>query len=257
MTERKRNRNAQTLNPALGFLISKKPVVQVAEARRSDHIEVPGVYDRPAVFAIARDPVTIFVSWNIDWHSEFKKGAPTDRRVHVRLYRADRLENTVPVEPMSAMHYITISDPHDCYRVDIGYFQPADVWNSVAMSNEILMSHYDRGEPADRDIATIPFHVSFQQLVDFFGPASDARLATVVARFQQRAVTTEEPNVRDAGQNDILSKLKLSPSEIARARCTFDQIDCEKLARRTSPLLGFGSTSPSRGFEGNWSSGGS
>jgi len=257
VTERKRNRNAQTLNAALGFRITKKPVVQVAESGRSDHIDVPEVYDRPAVFAIARDPLTIFVSWNIDWHSEFKKGVPTDRRVHVRVYRADRLENTVPVEPMAAMHYVTISDPHDSYHVDIGYFQPADIWNSVAMSNEILMSHYESGEAADRDIATIPFHVSFQELVDFFGPASDTGLATVIARFQQRAVTSEDPNVRDAGQNNILRKLNLSLPEIAGARRSFDQIGCEKLARRTSSLLGFGSTSPLRGFEGDWSSAGS
>ena len=39
-------------------------------------------------------------------------------------------------------------------------------------------------------------------------------------------------------------------------RDAFDEIAGEKLARRTRALLGFGLTSPSRGFERDWASAG-
>ena len=45
--------------------------------------------------------------------------------------------------------------------------------------------------------------------------------------------------------------------KIADARRAFNQIDSEKLARRTRALLGLGSISSSRGFEGDWASAGS
>ncbi len=155
---------------------------------------------------------------------------------------------------MAAMHYVTISDPLGSYRVGIGYYQPADVWNSVAMSNEILMPRYEGGETSDMDIAMIPFHVSFQQLVDLFGPASDAALATVIARFQERALSSEEPNGLNPEEKKILN---VSLSEIATARRLFDQADCEKLARRASVLPCFGSSSPSHGFAPDRDSAGS
>ncbi len=233
-------------------------MVQVAADGRfhdvKDNLDLPHVYDRPALFAIARDPRTIFVSWNIDWHSVFEKGMPRDRQVHLRLYRLDGLEKSVAVEAMAAMHYVTISDPLGSYRVGIGYYQPADVWNSVAMSNEILMPRYEGGETSDMDIAMIPFHVSFQQLVDLFGPASDAALATVIARFQERALSSEEPNGLNPEEKKILN---VSLSEIATARRLFDQADCEKLARRASVLPCFGSRSPSHGFAPDRDSAGS
>jgi hypothetical protein len=261
MAERKTNRNAQRLKRGHGFRISRKPVVHVIANDSRHHtngsIGIPHQDGARVLFAIARDPQTIFASWNIDWQSVFNKRMPPDRQVHVRLYHAHRLEKTVPVEAMAAMHYVTILDPHGSYRLEIGYYQPVDVWNSVAASEEILMPRYEGGEAANADIATIPFHVSFQQLVDLFEPVCDAGLATVIARFQDSASRNEEPNDLDPEQKNTLKKLNLSPSEIATARRTFEQIDGEKLARRTRALLRFGSTSPSRGFEGDWSSAGS
>jgi Domain of unknown function (DUF4912) len=260
MAERKTDRNERTGTAREGFRISKKPVVQVAAGGRfhdvNDSPDLPHVYDTPALFAIARDPRTIFVSWNIDWHSVFEKGMPPDRQVHLQVYRADGLEKIVAVEAMAAIHYVTISDPHGSYRVGIGYYQPADVWHSVAISNEILMPRYEVGETADMAIAMLPFHVSFQHLLDLFEPTSDTALAKIIARFQERALNSEAPNGLRPEEKKILRKLNVSPSEIAMARRVFDQTDCEKLTRRATVLPCFGSTSPSRGFESDSASGG-
>ncbi len=213
-----------------------------------DSVSLPHVYGPPILFAIARDSRTIFASWSIDWPSMFAKALPVDREVHLRVYRADGLEEkSVAVEPMAAMHYVTIPGPHGSYRVEIGYYQPADVWHSVATSNEVLMPPNSIAETAELDLATIPLHVSFQQLVDLFG-TSDTALASVLSRFQKRALNSEEPRAPRPGQTKTLGKLNVSPSEIAAAWRAFSEVDTEKLTRRTDALLGFGSTSPPRGL---------
>src|SRR5213080_881029 len=197
MAERKTKRNTRSLRARKGFQISRKPIVRLAADDRLQNVVdsagLPRVYGPPIVFAIARDSRTIFVSWNIDWLSVFKKAMPVDRQVHLRVYRADGLEEkSVAVEPMAGMHYVTTSKPYGSYRVEIGYYQPANVWHSVAMSNEIVMPPDVITESADVDLVTIPFHLSFQKLVDLLGPANDTELATVISQFQKRALSGEE-----------------------------------------------------------------
>ena len=215
-------------------------------------------YGPPILFAIARDSRCIFVSWNIHWPSVFEKAMPVDRQVHLRVYRADGLEEkSVAVEPMARMHYLATSEPHGSYRVEIGYYQPADVWHSVATSNEIVMSPHGITEAADVDLVRIPFHLSFQQLVELLGPVNHTELATAISQFQKRALSSEERTRLSRDEKRILGKLDVSLSDIAAATRAFDQTDSGKLARRYGALLAFGGSSPSRGFESGWGSGGS
>ena len=219
-----------------------------------DSTGVPRVYDPPILFAIARDSRTIFTSWNIDWVSVFEKAIPVDRQVHLRTYRADGLEEkSVAVEPMAGMHYVTTPEPYGSYRVEIGYYQPADVWHSVATSKEVVMPPSGITGTRDVDLVTIPFHLSFQHLVDLLGPANDTELAVVISQFQKRALSSEEKTL-SGGHKKILRKLNGSVSELAAEWRAFNDVDDKKLARRTRALLGFGSSSPFRGFgESSWS----
>jgi hypothetical protein len=257
MAERKTKRNTRTSKAREVFQISRKPVVHLAADARlkdaGDSTGVPRVYDPPILFAIARDSRTIFTSWNIDWVSVFEKAIPVDRQVHLRVYRADGLEEkSVAVEPMAGMHYVTRSEPHGSYRVEIGYYQPADVWHSVATSKEVVMPPSGITGTRDVDLVTIPFHLSFQQLLDFFGPANDTELAAVISQFQKRALSSEEQTL-SGGHKKILRKLHGSVSELAAEWRAYNDIDDEKLARRTRALLGFGSSSLFRGFgESSW-----
>jgi hypothetical protein len=258
MTETKRKRNTRRLKAREGFRISKAPIVRFAGDDRpkgaGDSVELPRVYGPPILFAIARDSHCIFARWNIDWLAVFEKGMPVDRQVHLRVYRADGLEEkSVAVEPMAGMHYVSTSEPHGSYRVEIGYYQPAEVWHLVATSNEIVMPPTGIAETGDVDLVTIPFHVSFQQLFDLFGATNGAELTAVISRFQKHALREGHEGL-DAEERKILLKLNVSLPEIATARRAFDETDSEKLARRTGALLGFGASSPSRGFaDTSWS----
>jgi hypothetical protein len=244
------------------FHISRKPVVPLAETEEShdpgNGLGLSRFHGSPRLLAIARDPWTIFAYWNVDWPSIFKNAAPIDRQVHLKIHCADGLEEKeAAIEPMAGMHYVILSQRHRACRIEIGYYQPADVWHSVAMSNEIVIPPAEMSEAEHVDLATIPFHLRFQQLVDLFGAANDDALATVISRFQTRAVNSGRYEKLSPEERKILRRAGVALSELADARRAFNQLDSEKLRKEAEVLLKPGATSPSRGFKVDWASAGS
>jgi len=242
MAKRKTKRNARRLETRRGFKIRKAPVVRLVEGGPTpdvpDLMGLTRVCGQPFLFAIACDARTIFATWNIDWRSVFGKAMPADRQVHLRIIGGDGvIETRVAVEPMSAIHYVTISGLHDSYRVEIGYFQPVDTWHSVATSDQVEMPPQGSIERADVDLATIPFHLSFQQLANVFRAANDTSVAKVVSEFQKRMLNSDKPNEATPSDRQILRKLNMSLTQIAAAERDFKKIDTEKLTRRARAML--------------------
>jgi hypothetical protein len=262
MTKRKTKRNAGRSQPRRDFKICNDPMVQLAEDGPpfdpADLVRVTRAYGDAFIFGIARDAQTIFASWNIDWRSVFENALPADRQVHLRTIGGDGvIETRVAVEPMSAMHYLTTSGFHQSYRVEIGYFQPLDSWHSVATSNEIDMPRRGSVELADIDLATIPFHLCFQQLANLFGGPNDTPVARVVSEFQKRVLSNDNPNEATPCDMQILRDLNLSLPEIAAAEGDFKKIDTKRLARRARTLLAVSSSSSASGFQAGWTLAGS
>jgi hypothetical protein len=259
MAKRKTKRNAVRSHAHRAFKICNDAVAGLADGgplvNTGDHMGPAHGNGEPFLFAIARDERTIFASWNIDWRSVFEKAMPADRQVHLRVIGGDGvMETRVAVEPMSAMHYLTISGLHNSYRVEIGYFQPCDAWHSVATSEEVEMRPHGSVEFVDVDLATIPFHLSFQQLANLFGAANDTSVARLVSEFQKRVLNSEKPNETTGSDTQVLHTLNLPLSEIAAAERDFKNVDTEKLARRARAMFRFAATSPARGFgESSWS----
>ncbi len=246
-----------------GFRISNGPVVpQDSEEGRDvgefDNVGLPRVQGVPMLFAIARDPSTIFTCWSVDWLTVFAKTVPVDRQVHLRVCRADEVEEkNVAVEPMAGYCYIAVPRPSVSYHVEIGYYQPADVWHSVALSDEVRMPPDQVAAPADFDLVTIPFHLRFQRLLDLLGAANGDALAEIVSQFQNRALSSEVHKKLSPEEREVLRAMDLSLSEIAAARRAFSDAAArsEMLRKRTETLLSFGPASPSRGFgETSWTS---
>jgi len=251
-----------TSNAHTGYRISNGPVVRFV---RSDPklpndlpevVELPRVYGAPLLFATARDPRTLFAYWNVDWSSIFENTAPVDRQVHLRVYRSDGSEETVAaVEPMVGNSYLTVSESRESYRVEIGYYHPAAVWNSVATSDDVKMPPERAAENVDVDVATIPFHLSFQRLIDLFRASNTDALSEIISRLQKRAVTDEDRALLTPEEWEVLRAMNLSIDEIGAARRAFvKRGNGAALRRRAEALLGFGASSSSRGFGGSsWS----
>ena len=218
---------------------------------RADHMGLARVCGPPFLFAIARDSRTIFASWAIDWRSVFEDGMPANRQVHLRVIGKNGvIETRVAVEPMSTLHYLTISGLHGSYRLEIGYFQPFDTWHSVATSSEVEMPPLGSVGLGDVDLVTIPFHLSFQELANLFG-VTDASVARVVSAFQKRVLSGDKPNEATPFDTQILRDLNLSLPEIATSERDFKKIDTEKLARRARAMVRVAANSPVRGFQAN------
>jgi len=242
-----------------GFRVSSEPVIRLADEAQvhdfGDVIELPRVYGSPIFFAIARDPRTIFAYWNIDWQSIFAKATPVDRQVHLRVYKSDGAEElSAAVEPMTGNCYLNVSQPRGTYRVEIGYYQPARQWNSVATFEMVTMPPDSVAEDVGVDLATIPFHLSFQRLIDLFRASNADALTEIISRLQRRALTDEERDLLSAEEWEILRAMNLSIDEIQSVHRSFLTRANEALLRkRTEAILGFGATSPWRAFsESSW-----
>src|SRR5206468_6537896 len=98
-------------------------------------------------------------------------------------------------------------------------------------------------------LATIPFHLSFQQLANLFGAPNDTSVAKIVSEFQKRVLNSDKPNEAIRSDTQILRNLNLSLAEIAAAERDFKNVDTEKLARRARVMFRFAAASPVRGFE--------
>ncbi len=257
MAERKTNRNAQTSQRDERFRISLEPVVRIGADEPRGDLNERLVQDRGAriLFAIARDPQTIFASWNIDWLSLFEQVIPVDRQVHLRLYGADGLqEKSVAVEPMAMMHYLTTSGLYTSYRVEIGYYQSADVWHSVSKSQEIVMPPAATGETVDADLATIPFHVGFEQLLNVFGSDSKTPLALAISRFQKRLLSSEQSKRLPGADEAVLHEVAMSLPQIAAAWRGFGETDAKNLRKLTEEQLPLDTARSSGEFcESRWS----
>src|SRR4029077_11508366 len=242
MAKRKTKRNAGRSLARRGFKIRQGPMGRLAEDAPlpdvPDRMGPTRVCGQPFLFAIARDARTIFATWNINWRSVFEKAMPADRQVHLRVIGGEGvIETRVAVEPMSAMHYVTISGLHNSYRLQIGYFQPFDTWHSVATSREVEMPPQGSAELGDVDLATIPFHLSFQQFANLFGAANHTSVARLVSEFQKRVLTCDKPDEATPSDTHMLRGLNLSLSEIAVAERNFRKIDTEKLMRRARAMV--------------------
>jgi hypothetical protein len=244
-----------------GFRIANGPVVRPEEERQEgialDLAMLPRTYGAPLLFAIPRDPRTLFTYWNIDWESAFAKGRPVDRRVYLRVLRASGIgESESVVEPMLGNYYALVSKARAAYRVELGFYQPAEAWHSVAISDVVTMPAESMSENVEVDVATVPFHLSFQRMIDMFRTSSSDSITTIISRLQNRALTDEEKEFLSEEELEILRAMNLSVPEMEAARRSFtDRAGQDRLRKRAEAVLGFGASSPAGGFGGSsWGS---
>jgi hypothetical protein len=254
-------RTPQKPGDAGRFRIANGPLVQREEHEQnavpSDLAQLPRTYGTPIFFAVPRDPRTVFTYWNMNWHNIFADAEPFDKNVYLRLLKATgEVESESPVEPMLGTHYTAVSTPRANYRAELGYYQPAAAWRSVAISDAVAMPPEDPSENLDVDVATIPFHLSFQRMIDLFRASNGGSVTALLSRLQGRALSDDERQLFTPEEWEILRAMNLSLSKVAAARRAFsDGTDADRLRKRAEAILGFGGTSPAGGFGGSsWGS---
>jgi hypothetical protein len=238
------------------YRISEGPVTSSSLRRGTkdlagDHA-LPTHYGTPLLLAIARDPRTLFVCWSVDWTVAFGNGLPADRRAHVRL-RSNGTEKTVGVEPTIGSCAIGELEPGETYSVELGYYAPADLWNVIAAGNEVMMPFESESPDNAIDVATIPFHLSFQRMLNVLRESNDGDLVQTLARIQERAAQSLELGPEE---QEMLRALDLSVDDLRdHAAYQASLTRSEKIRDRSEKLFGFGGASPSKGSGGSsWGS---
>ena len=209
---------------------------------QDDLTELPRHYGKPLLVAIARDPQTLFVCWSVDWPAVFGNTLPVDRRAHVRL-RQNRHERSIPVEPMSGSCAIENLEPGETYSVELGYFAPPETWNSVVTGNEVMMPFPSAAGNDLIDVATVPFHLTFQRILNALRGTDGDELTQTLAEFQGRASKSE----LTSEESEILRALDLTVENLRKTAAARESLaKSPRLAERAP----FGGTSPSEDFGG-------
>lgn len=235
------------------FVLSSEPIVAEKSATESaagpdyENLgELPRSYGGAFLFAIARDPKTLFVYWDIDWVAVFGDEPPADRKVHLRvLWHEGIEESAVAVEPLAGNRLLPVAHSRSSYRVEIGYYAPEHVWNSVAISTAVITPPDDVADDGPVDVATIPFHLSFQRIVDTFrGSKYDGdALAEILGRLQHHADTSDA--TLPENERELLRALEtgLPDSGAAERARLRNAPDTFATRERIESILGFGATS--------------
>jgi hypothetical protein len=190
---------------------------------------------------MVRNPQTIFVCWSVNWADVFGKKKPVDRSVHV-LLRCRAKEERRAVEPMLGSCSLGELEPGETYFVELGYYAPAGYWNAIGKGQEVSMP----SESADEtpDVATIPFHLEFQRILEAFAGANRDQLARELAGLEERASEGAALTLQDEQR---LHDLGLSP-EALRGRVAYAKALAQSRPIRTRLRSG---TSPSGSSSGS------
>jgi len=214
-------------------------------------VPLPEHYGMPLLLAIARDPRTLFVCWSVDWPSAFANEVPADRRAHVRL-RSKGEDRTVGVEPTVGSCVIEALEPGQTYMIELGYYAPADSWNVIVTGNEVMMPFESESADEAIDVATVPFHLTFQRMLNVFRVSNGGDLLNAFARLQERAAALSELT---GEEKEVLRALDLSEEDL-RKRAAYREAltKSEKIRDRSGKLFGFGGASPGQEFgSSSWS----
>ncbi|MGI8819503.1 MAG: DUF4912 domain-containing protein [Chthoniobacterales bacterium] len=242
------------------FRISAEPVVEEsapapASADQPAEEQLPRTYGTQTLCVMPRDPRTLFAYWDIDWEKAFAGDPPRDRKVHLRVRTAAEVEETsIEVEPLAGSCFIEVRPTEDSYRAEIGYYQPADVWNSVAQSDAVSPPQ-DSATLATPDFATVPFHLSFQRMLDLLRVSNQKSesLMAMLSALRERASAVEANQAFTALEREMVEAVDRAVAEQpARAALAESNGGPDLWVRQSvERVLGLGGFSPAVGFGGS------
>src|ERR1700722_9494334 len=162
---------------------SRAPVAPVDKLKFEDLGPLPTGYGE--MFLIARDPHWLFTYWDFDY-AKF----PSARKLFIEVYRSNELESTVEINEIARNWYIPVQSAGSEYSVVFGYRDANDVWTIVGKAGPTQTPPESISPNWDTQFATVPFHLSFNFLLDVVSAArSEGQpLTETLARLQQAAI---------------------------------------------------------------------
>ncbi len=120
----------------------------------------PRRYEEDVIFLIAQEPHWLFCYWDIDISRH--PGGPASLRYFLS---SGDLEGEIEVPFETRNWHIPVSNAGTEYTVEIGFYR-GDQWNAIARSVTVKTPPEGMSQSDDFAFATVPFHLSFQRLID-------------------------------------------------------------------------------------------
>src|SRR3984893_2347898 len=162
---------------------NKAPVEPADKLKFEDLGPLPTGYGE--MFLIARDPHWLFTYWDFDYAK-----IPTPRKLFIEVYRDNELESTVEISEIARNWYIPVQSAGSAYRLVFGFRDEKDIWTTVGKAGPTQTPPESISPNWDTQFATVPFHLSFNFLLDVVAAArSEGQpLTETLARLQQAAI---------------------------------------------------------------------
>ena len=184
---------AQTRGADAPFALSQEPVTAQGPAPELpagsvpapayEHLgELPATYGTQSVYLVAYDPHQLFAYWDIDW-----KSAP-NALYTLHVCRADgEIETRVDISATDAGRHVDVGVPGGTYFVEMGTRGRDGSWQPVAASSRVTMPPPGVSGDLEPKFATLPFHLSFQWLIELIDHAMGRHetLTHALSRLQQ------------------------------------------------------------------------
>jgi len=145
--------------------------------------ELPSGYGQ--MFAIARDPHWLFTYWDFDY-SKF----PATRKLYLDVDCNGNHEAEVEINEIARNWYIPVQSSDAEYTVAFGYRDEKGTWTTVGTAGPTRTPPESISPNWDTQFATVPFHLSFNFLLDVMASAhaEGKNLTEALARLQEHAM---------------------------------------------------------------------
>lgn len=237
------------------YRISSRPLIHNGAGRGAAlAADLPRSYGIQTLCLMARDPHSLFAYWDIDWSAAFHENPPLARKVHLRIRDESGAEQTsVEVEPMAGACYVTVSDSDRVYSGEIGYFNPSNVWNCLATSEVVTTPPDSLVESDEIDFVTVPFHLSFQHMIDALriSKQENESLTAMLRDLRERAAAADTNGTLTAEQRELARVLESAHSAAPKADSRSSDPASVWTQRRLERTPAFGPSSPEGGFGGS------
>ena len=228
-----------------GFQLVQDPIVPSREAAAVPDEEMPATYGTDRVCAIARDPGSLFVYWDVNWPRLFALAGLSSRPVHLRVYRGDgKVDSTRQINPFRGHCYVEVAMPDSVYACELGCFQDTK-WKGLVRSGRTVTPRAGLSEDLSAIFATLPLHLSFERLLDIFNETEAERetLALSVAELQKTAREAEAEPPGGQRSSDLATLIASASAMPAPPRSEEERAKWDDISRRLAAEADLGGSS--------------
>ena len=194
---------------------------------------LPESYGEEVLYLVARDPHWLFCYWDIDWTKYPKvKMLGGERRVFLRITTEGGVhESQIEINTEAKNWYLPVTQTGTRYWAELGFHDARGIWKSIVGSLPAETPASKLSEEAKTSFATIPFHLTFQRIIEMVRDSrrADEDLSQTLSRLQSEGrmsaieagacndLTEEQRNIlATLFGTDILEKLRMGSGEIER-----------------------------------------